>query len=331
MKNKVLWGGCCNGSPHANQSVKLRRLATAFMLAGTMFANATNVNSQNDRVNINVKKGSLSEVLSEIESQTDYLFVYNNKVDVNITATVNAKEETVSVVLEKVLKGTNIDWRLEGQHIILAARDEVHRIAQQEKTITGVVLDENGEPVIGANVTVKGTTNGTITDMDGNFSLIADPKLIIEVSYIGYLTQNVVPGKQNSLKVILKEDTKRLDEVVVIGYGVQKKINLTGSVSSIGTKELTERPQPNVQNIIQGKIPGLQIVSNSAHPGRDSGNITIRGKGSFGASSDPLILIDGIIGSLSSLTSDDIESINVLKEMQRLPLFMAQGRQMALF
>lgn len=320
MKNRVLWGGCCNGSPHANQSVKLRRLATAFMLAGTMFANATNVNSQNDRVNINVKKGSLSEVLSEIESQTDYLFVYNNKVDVNITATVNAKEETVSVVLEKVLKGTNIDWRLEGQHIILAVRDEVHRIAQQEKTITGVVLDENGEPVIGANVTVKGTTNGTITDMDGNFSLIADPKLIIEVSYIGYLTQNVVPGKQNSLKVILKEDTKRLDEVVVIGYGVQKKADLTGSVANVNTEKLNTQSNTTIGQALQGKIAGVDIVSQGGTPGGGT-KVMVRGIGTLNNAA-PLYIVDGMyMSGIDHINPNDIASIDVLKDASSAAIY----------
>ena len=185
----------------------------------------------------------------------------------------------------------------------------------QNISVRGVVLDDMNEPLPGANVYIKGTSKGTMTDIDGKFTLqVPNSKSILVISYIGYKDKEITVGKQQDLKVVLESNSELIDEVVIVGFGTQKKINLTGSVSSVSAKELEERPQPNVQNMIQGKIPGLQIVSNSAQPGRDSGNITIRGKGSFGASSDPLILVDGIIGSLSALAPDDIESISVLKD-----------------
>ena len=135
----------------------------------------------------------------------------------------------------------------------------------------------------------------------------------LQISYIGYANQEIKVGNQKTLSIALKEDAEALDEVVVVGYGTQKKVNLTGAVSSVSSKELIERPQPNVQNMIQGKVNGLQIVTNTAQPGRDSGSMLIRGKGSFGADSAPLILVDGVVGELSALSPEDIESISVFK------------------
>ena len=185
---------------------------------------------------------------------------------------------------------------------------------QSKKQIKGKVLDENNEPIIGVNITVKGTTRGMITDVNGEFTLDVASGDKLLVTYIGYTSQEITVGDKRSLTITLKEDSQAMDEVVVVGYGTQKKINLTGSVGSVSAKDLAERPQPNVQNMIQGKVPGLQIVSPSAQPGRDLGEILIRGKGSFGASSAPLILVDGQVGELNTLAADDIESISILKD-----------------
>lgn len=185
---------------------------------------------------------------------------------------------------------------------------------QSKKQIKGKVLDENNEPIIGVNITVKGTIRGMITDVNGEFTLDVASGDKLLVTYIGYTSQEITVGDKRSLTITLKEDSQAMDEVVVVGYGTQKKINLTGSVGSVSAKDLAERPQPNVQNMIQGKVPGLQIVSPSAQPGRDLGEILIRGKGSFGASSAPLILVDGQVGELNTLPADDIESISILKD-----------------
>ncbi|MDO4179993.1 MAG: TonB-dependent receptor [Bacteroidales bacterium] len=185
---------------------------------------------------------------------------------------------------------------------------------QQNVAVSGTVKDVNGEPIIGASVVVKGTTNGTITDFDGNFTLEASAKGTLVVSYIGYKTQEVVINGQRSLNITLKEDTEVLDEVVVVGYGTQKKATLTGSVSSIGGEDLKKVSTANLTNTLAGKTAGVIANTRSGEPGADDATILIRGKGTTGDTS-PLIVVDGIADrSFGRLNPEDIESISVLKD-----------------
>lgn len=180
--------------------------------------------------------------------------------------------------------------------------------------VKGHVVDTNGVPVIGATVKDVSTMNGTITDVDGNFSLTINEGGSIEISYVGYQSQTLKITKAKDLMITLIEDAEVLDEVVVVGYGIQKKVNLTGSVASVGASELVDRPVANTLNLLQGKVNGLEMVSNNAQPGRDGSSLTLRGKGSFGTDTSPLVLIDGVIGNMSELAPGDIESISVLKD-----------------
>lgn len=188
-------------------------------------------------------------------------------------------------------------------------------IAQQNGTCTGVVKDAAGETIIGASVVVKGTTNGTITGLDGDFSLSNVKKgSVIQISFVGYLTQEVTWNGQ-PLTVTLKDDTQTLEEVVVVGYGVQKKVNVTGAVSMVGEETLKARPVANVSQALQGAVPGLNLSVNSNGGMLDNTmNINIRGTGSINGSDNPLILIDGIEGDLNTLNPNDIESVSVLKD-----------------
>lgn len=288
-------------------------------MAGALYANAGNVYSQNARVNIHVSNAQFSTVLSEIESQTDYLFIYNNEVNTHFPTSVSASNETVAKVLDRALKGTGIQYELEGTHIILSAKDG-KEVLQQSKTIKGVVMDANGDPVIGANVRVKGTTVGTITDIDGNFSLEADAKSVIEVSYIGYLTQEVVPGKQTSLRITLKEDTKALDEVVVIGYGTQKKADLTGSVANVNAEKLNTQSNATIGQALQGRIAGVDIVSQGGTPGGGT-RIMVRGIGTLNNSA-PLYIVDGMyMDGIDHINPNDIASIDVLKDASSAAIY----------
>lgn len=288
-------------------------------MAGALYANAGSVYSQSARVNIHVTNAQLSTVLSEIESQTDYLFIYNNEVNTHFPTSVSASNEAVSKVLDRALKGTGIQYELEGTHIILSAKDG-KEVLQQSKTIKGVVMDANGDPVIGANVRVKGTTVGTITDIDGNFSLEADAKSVIEVSYIGYLTQEVVPGKQTSLRITLKEDTKALDEVVVIGYGTQKKADLTGSVANVNTEKLNTQSNATIGQALQGRIAGVDIVSQGGTPGGGT-RIMVRGIGTLNNSA-PLYIVDGMyMDGIDHINPNDIASIDVLKDASSAAIY----------
>lgn len=200
-----------------------------------------------------------------------------------------------------------------------------HGLQQTAKRIKGVVKDDNNEVVAGANVYIKGSSRGVITNLNGEFEIEASPTDVLQISYIGFNSQTIQVGNESFFSIVLKEDTQNLDEVVVVGFGTQKKVNLTGSVSSVSAKDLAERPQPNIQNILQGKIAGMQIVTNTGQPGRDSGSILIRGKGSFGASAEPLILVDGVVSELSVLSSDDIESVSVLKDAASASIYGARA------
>lgn len=185
---------------------------------------------------------------------------------------------------------------------------------QQTKTIIGTVKDSKGEPVIGANIIEKGTSNGTVTDYDGNFSLNVDDDAILRISYIGYLEQEVTTKNRSTINVELIEDTQSLEELVVVGYGVQKKINLTGSVSTINyDKDLENRPITNASQALSGKVPGVWVSQNSGAPGSDGATIRIRGFGTLN-NTNPLILIDGIEGRMAELNPNDIESMTVLKD-----------------
>ena len=185
----------------------------------------------------------------------------------------------------------------------------------QQRTIKGVVLDEAGVPIIGANVIQKGTTNGTITDFDGNFELNYDGSDELQISYIGYLSQTVKIGNQTNLKIVLKEDSKTLEEVVVVGFGTQKKVNLTGAVGVVSSDEIKERPVSNAAQALQGVVPGLQITQTNGSL-EDSPSINVRGTTTIGqgTSGSPLILIDGMEGDLNTINPQDIASISVLKD-----------------
>ena len=186
----------------------------------------------------------------------------------------------------------------------------------QQHSISGTVNDVQGSPVIGASVVIKGTTMGTVTDMDGKFQLEAEPSQTIEVSFIGYQTVSLPVGNQTSFQIIMKEDTETLDEVVVVGYATQKKVNLTGSVSSVSAKDIRDIPVANTTTLLQGRLPGLVLTQNGAQAGNDNPEIRIRGVGTFG-NNNPMVLIDGVegsIGQIAEIPSADIESISVLKD-----------------
>ena len=185
---------------------------------------------------------------------------------------------------------------------------------QAKHTIKGVVEDQFG-PIAGANVVEKGTTNGTITDMDGNFSLEVAPNSILIVSFIGYKEQQIPVNSQKTVTIKLTEDSQALEEVVVVGYGTQKKVNLSGSVTSVNVSEMAEsRPLTNISTALAGTAPGVQITSSNNIPSNNGdADIKVRGQGTLNNSS-PLVIIDGVEGSLNSVSPQDVETVSVLKD-----------------
>lgn len=315
--NNILCRQSISGIKHIFRIMKITIIAL-FTCIFTLFA--TKTNSQNVKVSIHADNFSLREVIYEIEKQTDYLFVYDrNEVNINRPVSLKADNEPVSDVLNKIFAGTDVEYKLVGKNITLFKHGELsekNRISQQSsKKVTGTVTDERGEPIIGANIMEKGTTNGVITDIDGNFSLSVSENAILQVSYIGYITQDVAVKNRATVAITLNENAQVLDEVIVVGFETQKKTNLTGAVSAIGAKELTKRPVSNIQNLLQGKLPGVQVIQGSGKPGLENSTIRIRGIGTFSsAGSSPLVLIDGVERDLSNINPDDVESISVLKD-----------------
>lgn len=321
MKNNTLSGRYCFKNPRFKQIFRIMRISTFLLMVCVFCSYAGNAHSQNAKVSIRMNNVKLDKILNEIENQTDYLFIYNNQVDINKITSVKVKNEAVARVLDRILSGTGINYELEGTHIILTteAIKDLHA-QQQAKTVTGTVTDVSGEPIIGANIRIKGTTTGTITDIDGNFSIKAEPQSVIEVSYIGYLTQETVINNQKSIRFLLKEDTKTLDEVVVIGYGVQKKADLTGSVANINTEKLNTQSNANIGQALQGKIAGVDIVSQGGAPGSGT-RIMVRGIGTLNNAS-PLYIVDGMyMNSIDHINPNDIASIDVLKDASSAAIY----------
>ena len=297
-----------------------------FIFAGTAFA--TETYSQVMKVTVMADKISTGKVINEIEKQTDYLFVYNvNEVNLKRTVQVNAENKSVAEVLNKVFEGTDIYYAMEGKNIMLMSKAKENSSVQQtENKIKGVVKDTNGEPIIGANITVKGQSIGTITDIDGRFILEASTNALLQVTYIGYVSQEVQVNNRKEITIILQEDAKALEEVVVIGYGTAKKSDLTGSTAQIKPEALTASVVGNALESLQGKAAGVAVF-NDNKPGA-SPSIRVRGSGSITASNEPLYVVDGfplMDGNINDLNPSDIESMEILKDASSTAIYGSRG------
>ncbi len=306
---------------YSSKSFNIMR--TIFLLLVISLSSVSaNTHSQEAKVSINLTNKTLNDVFDAIKSQTSYSFwVDLNDVDVNMEVSVNMRNISVREVLTSILKNKGIDFSMNGNHIVISKKDqktspsEEQGIQQNKKTIKGRIIDENGDPIIGASVKEKRTSNGTVTDHDGNFSLIlTQDSPTLSITYIGYIAQDVNVGNSSEVSIILKEDAKALSEVVVVGYGTMKKENLTGSISTLNyNKELENRPITDASQALSGKVPGVWVSQNSGQPGSDGATIRIRGYGSI-SSASPLVLIDGVEGRLGEVNPGDIASITVLKD-----------------
>lgn len=273
------------------------------------------------QVTVNVKQQTIKQALRAIEKTTDYRFFYSNQLpDLNKTVSFEVNDQSIDATLAKLLNGTGLVYeKREDNQIYLAAGKT--GTATPVK-ITGTIVDDNNEPVIGANVSIKGTTTGTITDMDGKFSLEASKGMTLLISYIGFETQEITVGNQTTYKIRLSEDSQALDEVVVIGYGTQNRQAITGSISKAKLETYNIVPTNNVLETIKGSMPGLNIGGTNTAGGTPS--FSIRGQNSTRVKvneddidgNNPLIVVDGAIfnGDLSDIPSDDIESFTVLKD-----------------
>ncbi|TPV35566.1 TonB-dependent receptor [Paucihalobacter ruber] len=295
--------------------------AIVFLLCTTVFSlNPTDSFSQ-EKVTIEADMViSIDEVFNLIQDQTVYRFLYPQDLFIN-SPKVALKKGTIEIssLLEKCFSGKDIKFKLSENNTIIIEKSEQQTTVNntpQKLLVSGVVVEQNGQPLPGANILEKGTTNGTQTDIDGQFNLtVKDNSSTLVVSYIGYLTKEIVVNENTNFNIVLEESRASLEEVVVVGYGRQKKVTLTGAVSDIRTEEIKESKTANLANNLTGRIPGLVINARGGEPGSDQIDVRIRGIGTTG-NTQPLYVIDGVPsrGSFERLNPDDIESISVLKD-----------------
>lgn len=295
--------------------VKVIVLLLAIGFSQLLAANKT----QAESITISVKGERLVNVLKEIEKQSNFLFFYNlESVDTNKKVSLEKKGCTIKEILDDIAVETGLVYTIKDRHVVLSSpsanNENILETTQRQKKrrIAGIVKDVSGDPVIGASVMDKSTGVGAITDIDGNFSLEVSDQSILQVSFIGYVAQELAIKKQTSVSITLKEDMQALDEVVVVGYGTQKKVNLTGSITTANSDFLENRPLTTSSQALQG-LQGVYLNQMGGQPGVDNVLMRIRGVGTLN-NNNPLVLIDGIAGSLSSLNPNDIENISVLKD-----------------
>lgn len=286
---------------------------------------AFNGEAQNKVVKLQSENLSIEELFKEIEQQTDYLILYStSEIKSNFDISLNRKKAKVYELLDDALKGKNMKYELSDNYIILSPLTKSERDQQAGRIISGVVKDQEGEPVIGANVMEKGTTNGVVTDLEGKFTLKVPSNAVLTISFIGYITQEIRVDNQSQIKIILKEHTESLNEVVVVGYGVQRKGDVASAISSIKSKDFTHVPSPDAAQLIRGRVAGLAVVQPDANP-LSTSQLSLRGITTLTSSSSPLILIDGIPGNLTSVSPDDIEQIDVLKDGSAAAIYGTRG------
>ncbi len=303
----------------------IMRLVVLFLLTGILQISALNSYSQQARMSMKLKNVRLADVLNEIENQSDYYFLYNQDlIDVDRKVNLDAKEQTVEVILKKLFGQTNTEFLIRERQIILTNLSS-DVVAQQTKRVSGKITDSSNQPLPGVTVIVKGTTQGTVSDFDGNYTLDHVPADgVLSFSFVGMRTQEVVVGTQSTINVTMAEDAIGLEEVVAIGYGVQKKVNLTGAVSSVKMEEvLANRPVVSVTQALQGAVPGLKIETTNAEPGV-APDFNIRGITSINGG-EPLVLVDNVPMDISTLNPDDIESISILKDAASTAIYGARA------
>ncbi|WP_201300976.1 TonB-dependent receptor [Sunxiuqinia indica] len=288
-----------------------------FLICATGLLGAyANVYSQHSKISMNVKNKTIKDVLKQIEDQSEFSFMYNaSRVNVYKEIDLTIENSSVQQILEKVFEGENIDYKIIDRNIIISSKQEYQGLNEQRLTVSGNVTDSSGAPLPGVTVIVKGTTKGTITDMDGDYRLPDVPSdAYLVFSFVGMSMQEIPVQGQEVVDVTMEEDAIGLEEVVAVGYGVQKKVNLTGSVGAIEATELANKPVATTSQAIAGLVPGLSVVQSSGRPGAGA-TVKIRGTGTFSsAGNNPLVLIDGMAGSIDDVNPDDIESISFLKD-----------------
>ena len=328
---------------HFHKIVNIMRLSLVLCMLTIFCASATVSYSQVNEISLHLEDATLEQALEAIKQQSEYSFWYrNDEINLGRKVSVNINNQNIANVLDRLLATQGLAYTINEKHIVIYKTNEKasHPMITDNKKITGKVTDEKNEPIIGANVVVKGSTTGTITDMDGNFTLEVPDQATLLVSYIGYTPKEVAVKNQNNLSIMMIEDSKTIDEVVVIGYGSVKKSNLTGAVSSVKTTEIQQTPMTSIDQGLVGRASGVQVTQTSGMPGAVA-SIRVRGSSSLQGGNEPLYVIDGFpvysgtgfgstggntqISGLSTVNPSDIESIEILKDASATAIYGARA------
>src|SRR5690606_9106020 len=303
------------------------KLSLLFLITVTFVMQANSSYSQKTKISMNLGNVTLEEVIDEIEASTEFKFIFNTKtVDLERKVSINVKNAPIKRILEILFTNNIITYDIEDRKILLK-RSEIGSNTQEQSIepaapsmklqfqVKGSILDANASPLAAANVVEKGTTNGVMADFNGNFTIdVANENAVLIVSYIGFITQEIAVNGQTSISVALAEDLANLEEVVVVGYGSQKKATLTGSISSVKGDDISNTPTTNATQMLSGKLSGVTTIQRSGEPGEDDAIIRIRGISTLG-NSNPLIVVDGVPDrSFSRIDPTSIENITVLKD-----------------
>lgn len=277
------------------------------------------------QISLSVKNKPVREVIREIEKKSDYRFFFNDDLaGLNTEVSFDAVDQTIKDVMEQICRQASFSYILRSNNqIVLSA--EPDKKQRQQRSVTGIITDEKGEPVIGANVVEKGTTNGSVTDIDGKYTLMVSDGAILQISYIGYKAKEISAGNKSVINISIQEDTETLDEVVVVGYGTAKKSDLAGSVVRADLGKLQESPNISLSSALQGTVPGLNVGAVS-EAGKDP-DMSIRGRTSISGGNSPLIVLDGIIfrGNMVDINMNDVESIDILKDASAAAIYGSEA------
>ncbi|MGQ8336971.1 TonB-dependent receptor [Sunxiuqinia sp. A32] len=309
------------------------KLLWVFFIVGSL---AISLNSYSQQTSLSFKFNDVSvkDIFYQIEENSEFVFFYNeDNIDVNRKLSLNVKNETVENILNQVLKGTNNSFKIYDRQIVILGpvMEEVPSIFKlgvdqtQKIPMSGLVFGADGNPVPGVTVVIKGTTIGSITDIDGRYNLNEVPTdAILLFSFVGMKPQEVEVDGKSILNVVMQEEAQGVNEVVVVGYGVQKRLTTIGSQSSITSKDLNSQPVSNISNAISGRIAGIVAVQRSGEPGYDESEIYIRGISTF-TNNNPLILVDGIERKFGNIDAEDIESFTILKDASATAVYGVRG------
>ncbi|RAV27794.1 SusC/RagA family TonB-linked outer membrane protein [Sinomicrobium soli] len=291
-----------------------------------LFASSYGQGLKDTKISINIKQGSIIEVFEHIESQSSFRFLYDNKIkDGDEKLSIHNEDVTIYDVLQFLSQEFRLKFKRINNSISVTRIPEEVRKPEPPVVIevTGKVIDETGAPLPGATVLEKGTTNGVITDFDGNFAIEVNADATLKISFLGYSAKEVSVNGQSEITIQLEPDATLLDDVVVVGYGTQKKVNLTGAVSQVSGEDFEQRPVTQLTQALQGAIPNLNVTFGSGRPG-SSGSVNVRGTTSINGGG-PLILIDGVLGTLDRINVNDVESVTVLKDASAAAVYGARG------